>query len=244
MSTGTVSFEFDDTEAKSGRKFPELPKWTEIRIVKAESGTVKIRSVTEISASDQQSAESQFSNIAPLAVSATGGLVKIENATVKYVRKSPYAFAKRTIEISVPANVKLKFGSLPKYARMEGIAGNHLASYAYANDSCTGLDVKYSEDAGAFICDPASYSPKAVETAKANYLENTGHEILDGTDADGGRYRYASRVTVKPMSDGTFQVSRSADDENGETGTGQATKTYRVDVDASGNFVKTEVAGK
>lgn len=245
ISTGSVSIEFGDSATNVGRKFPELPKWTEIRIVKADSGTVKVKAVTEISTADQKSAEIQFANIDPVAVTVTGSVLKIDNATVKYARLSPYAFAKRAIEISVPKSVKLKIGNLPRYSNFDGIAGNNLASFAYANERCTGLEVKFSEEAGAFICDPASYSPKAVELAKANYLESVGYLSEEDTNGDADRYRYGARATVKPLPDGTFRVTYGFEDGMGESGTGQEiSKTFRVDVDASGNFVKTEVVGK
>ena len=195
---------------------------------------MKVKAVTEISTADQKSAETQFANIDPVAVTVTGGVVKIESSTVRYSRVSPYAFAKRTIEISVPKTVKLKIGTLPRYANFDGIAGNDLASFAYANERCTGLEVKYSEEAGAFICDPASYSPKAVELAKTNYLESVGYRTVDGDDGTGGRYRYGEQATVNPLPDGTFRVSYATGKDGSESGTGQEiAKIFRVDVDPS-----------
>lgn len=221
----------------------------EIRVVKSDSGTAKIRAVTEISASDSESAKNQFSRIVPVSVSASGSVVKIGNAAVKYAEKSPYAFAKRVIEISVPASVRVKFQKLPRHAEVTGISRTEFDSHSSYDGSCAGSEIRYSEASKAFVCDPFAYSANVVENAKIAYLENTAYDEVPklGSSDPGLRtmpYRYDDRIVAKALPDGTFEVTYFLEYGHPENVPDTVTKTFRVDVSPSGEMSKTEIVSK
>ncbi|MFZ3233721.1 MAG: hypothetical protein WA194_09685 [Patescibacteria group bacterium] len=241
--------EFSEADLPRSQSFPTLPDWTEIRVVKSDAVTAKIRTVTEISASDAESAKSQFSKIVPVSVSASGSAVKVDNAAVKYSQKSPYAFAKRVIEISVPASVRVKFEKLPRHAEVTGISRTEFDSYSSYDGRCTGSEIKYSEGSKTFVCDPSGYPESFVENAKISYLENSAYdEVPKVGSADPDRrtmpYRYDDRIVAKALPDGTFEVTYSLEYGHPDNVPDTVTKIFRVDVSPSGEMSKTEVVSK
>jgi len=241
--------EFSETDLPRSESFPTLPDWMEIRVVKSDSGTAKIRAITEISASDSESAKDQFSKIVPVSVSASGSVVKIGNAGVKYAEKSPYAFAKRVIEISVPASVRVKFGALPRNADVTGISRTEFDSYSPYDGRCTGTEIEYSEESKTFLCDPSSYPANVVENAKIAYLESASYDDVPkvgSSDPDLGTmpYRYDDRIVAKALPDGTFEVTYYLEYGHPENVPDTVVKTFRVDVGPSGSMSKTEIASK
>lgn len=70
LSTGSVTVDFADTDGYSAGSL-ELPKWTEVRLVKSADSKLRIRAITELSAKDSETARVAFEKIVPAELTVT-----------------------------------------------------------------------------------------------------------------------------------------------------------------------------
>lgn len=139
----------------SGLQRMPVPSWSEIRVIRSPDSAFRISSITEVSASDTDTARDIVTNIVPLTATGVGDVFKIMGDKPEFTKKTPMAFAKRTVVVSVPDGTGLKLQNAPWRFGISGVTVSELESYMNIRQ-CPGL-LRYLQSKEAFACDPASF---------------------------------------------------------------------------------------
>lgn len=110
------------------RDFP-ASGWSEIRVVRSSDSVFRISSITEVSAADSEAAKGLVANLVPLTVAGTGSSFEISGKDPEFTKKSPMAFAKRIVVISVPDGTGLKLQNENRGSNVRGVSVTQIQSY-------------------------------------------------------------------------------------------------------------------